>query len=143
MGQSWPQARQHHFIVTEFERTVCSGRTRPMAPHCGHFSGNRMRRGLRDTGEVRRLPQSAADLPLHSLLVTRLESFRINAHRGGGSTVRSRRDWSRITQLTDELARTQAESADAQQIAERIKREVDAAKAAVTPLETHPSKFNN
>jgi hypothetical protein len=49
----------------------------------------------------------------------------------------------RIKRLTDELARTQADSADAQQIAERIRGEVDAAKAAVKTLETHPPKFNN
>jgi hypothetical protein len=37
----------------------------------------------------------------------------------------------RIKKLTDELARTQADSIDARQLAERIKREVDAARDAL------------
>jgi hypothetical protein len=37
----------------------------------------------------------------------------------------------RIKQLTDELARTQADSVDAQQLADRIRREVDAAREAL------------
>jgi hypothetical protein len=37
----------------------------------------------------------------------------------------------RIKTLTDELARTQADSAGAQQLAERIKREVDATREAL------------
>jgi hypothetical protein len=37
----------------------------------------------------------------------------------------------RIKRLTDELARTQADSADAQQLADRIRREVDAARNAL------------
>ena len=39
----------------------------------------------------------------------------------------------RIKQLTDELARTQADSADAQRLAERIHREVDAARDSLKP----------
>jgi len=37
----------------------------------------------------------------------------------------------RIKKLTDELALTQADSADARELAERIKREVDAAREAL------------
>ena len=37
----------------------------------------------------------------------------------------------RIKQLTEELARTQADSVDAQQLADRIRREVDAARNAL------------
>jgi hypothetical protein len=40
----------------------------------------------------------------------------------------------RIKRLTDELARTQADSANAQQLAERIKREVDATRDALRIL---------
>jgi hypothetical protein len=40
----------------------------------------------------------------------------------------------RIKRLTDELARTQADSADAQQLAKRIKREVDATRDALRIL---------
>jgi phage shock protein A len=45
----------------------------------------------------------------------------------------------RIKKLTDELARTQADSVDARQLADRIKREVDATRDAIRTLETHPS----
>jgi hypothetical protein len=37
----------------------------------------------------------------------------------------------RIKQLTEELARAQADSAEAQQLAERIRREVDATRDAL------------
>jgi hypothetical protein len=37
----------------------------------------------------------------------------------------------RIKKLTDELARAQADSADARQLADRIKREVDATREAL------------
>ena len=46
----------------------------------------------------------------------------------------------RIKKLADDLARTQADSVDAKLLADRIKREVDAAKAALQTLETHPPK---
>jgi len=46
----------------------------------------------------------------------------------------------RIKRLTDELARTQADTADARLLADRIKREVDAAKEALKTRETPPPK---
>jgi hypothetical protein len=45
----------------------------------------------------------------------------------------------RIKKLTDELARTQADSADAREPAQRIKREADAVHDAIKTLETRPA----
>ncbi len=46
----------------------------------------------------------------------------------------------RIKKLTDELAQVQGETDTAIDLAERIKRELDAARDAVKTLETHPPK---
>ena len=46
----------------------------------------------------------------------------------------------RIRTLTDELARVQGETQTALDLAERIKRELEAARSEVRTLETHPPK---
>jgi len=46
----------------------------------------------------------------------------------------------RIKKLTDELAKVQGETDIALDLAARIKREIDAARAEVRTLETHPPK---
>jgi len=51
IGHSCPQLPQHHIMRTDVPWTVCSGRTGPAVPHCGHFAGNRSLSGLVVTGE--------------------------------------------------------------------------------------------
>jgi len=74
IGHSYPHAWQHHIIVTDAPRIVCSGRTRPVTPQWRHFSGNRRRRKVGGTGEEPRYHSAVAVFHANSLCLNALRT---------------------------------------------------------------------
>lgn len=92
IGHSYPHAWQHHIIVTDAPRIVCSGRTRPMTPHWRHFSGNRSRRKLGDTGENHGITTRSRCFHANSLCLNALRTYIILRDANGTG----RRSWSSV-----------------------------------------------